>query len=353
MDIQQIASTNQSQSELKNQNANVLIIISLIFLFFSVTGNAGGIDNCTTAPSSSLVVNVKDKGAKGDGITDDTAAIQAAVNQVAGTGGTVLVPDGTYLIDAITSIQIKSDMTLQMSKDTLLKALPNSKDGYNIIKIIGASNINVIDGTLIGDRDEHSGVSGQWGMGINLHSATNIAINGVTARNCWGDGFYIAGASKNIKFCSVIADNNRRQGMSIISVDGMVVKNSIFKNTGGTAPQAGIDLEPNKKDTITNVQIVNSQFIGNKGYGIQLSQGAGSTNEVTIDGNTISSNAGGILTYNTTGHKIINNVLKDNQNYGIRLNGSKGNTVTGNTVTGKNGIKDEVGGNTVSGNILN
>jgi hypothetical protein len=31
---------------------------------------------CVTAPKSSLVVNVKDKGAKGDGQTEDTAAIQ-------------------------------------------------------------------------------------------------------------------------------------------------------------------------------------------------------------------------------------------------------------------------------------
>jgi len=40
------------------------------------------------------VVNVKDYGAKGDGVTDDTAAIQAAI----ATGKTVFVPEGQFLI---------------------------------------------------------------------------------------------------------------------------------------------------------------------------------------------------------------------------------------------------------------
>ena len=56
---------------------------------------------CVVAPKSPLVVNVRDKGAKGDGRTDDTEAIQAAIDEVGGTGGTVLVPGGTYMVDAV------------------------------------------------------------------------------------------------------------------------------------------------------------------------------------------------------------------------------------------------------------
>ena len=326
-------------------------------MFFGIISNASGSDNCSTAPTSSLVVNVKDKGAKGNGINDDTAAIQAAIDEVKGTGGTVLVPDGTYMIDAITRIQIKNNMTLRMSRGTILKAIPNGKDNYSIINITGTSNINVIDGTLVGERDEHTSTSGEWGMGITLRGATNVVIEGVTARNFWGDGFYISGASKNVSFCSVNADNNRRQGMSIISVDGMVVKNSVFKNTVGTPPQAGIDFEPNAEDTISNVQIVNSKFIDNKGFGIELVQWAKHSliKNVTLDGNTISGNlAGGIKLHNkTTGHRLVNNLLKDNQGYGILLQQEvRGNTVTRNTVIGKNGIRDIGGGNTVFDNNL-
>ncbi|SOD30557.1 Pectate lyase superfamily protein [Variovorax sp. YR752] len=45
------------------------------------------------------VVSVKDFGAKGDGSTDDTAAIQAAINSFS-SGGTLYFPAGTYMISS-------------------------------------------------------------------------------------------------------------------------------------------------------------------------------------------------------------------------------------------------------------
>ena len=57
-------------------------------------------EDCAKPPSSPLVLNVRDKGARGDGSSDDTVSIQAAIDEIAGTHGTVLVPDGTYLVNA-------------------------------------------------------------------------------------------------------------------------------------------------------------------------------------------------------------------------------------------------------------
>src|SRR5437899_5759912 len=46
--------------------------------------------------TQSGVNNVRDFGAKGDGVTDDTAALQAAITQA--SGGIVFVPAGTYVV---------------------------------------------------------------------------------------------------------------------------------------------------------------------------------------------------------------------------------------------------------------
>ena len=56
------------------------------------------IDKVLYVSDGSLVVNVRDYGATGNGITDDAKAIQAAVAAVTGTGGTVYFPPGTYTV---------------------------------------------------------------------------------------------------------------------------------------------------------------------------------------------------------------------------------------------------------------
>ncbi len=57
------------------------------------------------------MINVKDFGAKGDGITDDTAAIQTAVDQFGDEGGTLLFPSGTY--------EVKSEILISKIRVTL------------------------------------------------------------------------------------------------------------------------------------------------------------------------------------------------------------------------------------------
>ncbi len=245
---------------------------------------------CSAPPPAKLTVNVRDRGAKGDGRTDDTAAIQKAINEVGGTGGAVVVPHGVYMVDAggPKRLHLQSRMTLRLAPGATLKVIPNAVEHYSLLTITGVSNVHVVGGTLEGDRHHHQSQGGQWGMGITLGEGTEkVVISQVTAKSMWGDGFFIAGA-KHVALCSVVADNNRRQGLSIVDGQDVLVTNSVFKNTQGTPPSAGIDLEPFKHEqTIANVRILRSKFLDNAGPGILISASKGAPNisSVEITGN--------------------------------------------------------------------
>ena len=67
--------------------------------------------------------NVKDFGAVGDGVTNDTAAVQRAID----AGGTVVFPPGTYLCG---TLYLKSHGGLKLEAGSVLLASPDKKD-YN------------------------------------------------------------------------------------------------------------------------------------------------------------------------------------------------------------------------------
>jgi uncharacterized repeat protein (TIGR02543 family) len=297
------------------------------------------------------VLDVKSIGAKGDGVTDDTAALQSAVEQVAGTGGTVFVPDGTYIINPITHLNLKSNMNLSMASGAVLKAKPVSSDSYAVVNLNGISNVTITGGTIQGERDQHSGTTGQWGHGFTILGSDHVTITGTTSKNCWGDGFYVGANGTTpcsvIRMTNVLADNNRRQGMSIIHANDMIIDHCTFKNTGGQAPEAGIDIEPNENNTVSNVTIQNSTISNNGRTGITLYKNHNAkwvnsfVTDITITGciidNNVSANLGsmsGILIDGPTAYTITNNFVRNNGHHGVYLFVTNGSTVTGNTITG-------------------
>lgn len=78
-------------------------------------------------------VNVRSFGAKGDGVADDTAAIQAAIDAGA-TGGYVRAPAGTYLLSA--SLQLPDNVVFDCRGATF-RAASNS---LTMLKNAGTSS---------------------------------------------------------------------------------------------------------------------------------------------------------------------------------------------------------------------
>ncbi|MBP1584404.1 MAG: glycoside hydrolase family 28 protein, partial [Lachnospiraceae bacterium] len=65
-----------------------------------------------------VTVNVKDLGAKGDGVSDDTVFIQSAIS-LCPEGSRVLIPEGRYLI---TSVFLKSGINIELAKGAVIAA---------------------------------------------------------------------------------------------------------------------------------------------------------------------------------------------------------------------------------------
>lgn len=91
-------------------------------------------------PADAGIASVKDYGAVGNGSTDDTAAIQAGIDAVsAAGGGTLLLPEGTYIA---AGLQMKASVYLQGSGEraTTLK-LKNSANTYLIADTRYVNNV--------------------------------------------------------------------------------------------------------------------------------------------------------------------------------------------------------------------
>lgn len=132
------------------------------------------------------VVSVKDFGAVGDGVTDDTAAIQAAINAVAARtyGGTVYFPAGQYAVTTTLTVPAK----VSLLGEAIGVRQGNNQQCGSVLYKKHASDCVVFNKTVAG-----------W------QSATNIGIVGVDAANTGGNGFVINTSDVVLNSCKVWA----------------------------------------------------------------------------------------------------------------------------------------------------
>ena len=118
--------------------------------------------------------NVRDFGAKGDGIALDTSAVQSAIDACnRDKGGTVLVPAGTFVIG---TVEMKSNVTLHVAAGGTLLGSADGKQYHAVdaIPLAGDSTLNDGNVALIFAVDAHhfaiEGPGTIDGQGIQFHS---------------------------------------------------------------------------------------------------------------------------------------------------------------------------------------
>mgnify|MGYP003296668968 CR=1 FL=1 len=113
-------------------------------------------------------------------------------------------------------------------------------------------------------------------VGIGIWGSSNVTIYNAKVSYCWGDGIYLGQANslincKNINIQSPWLKKNRRSGLSVTGVDGLLIDNLYSGYSDGTSPFSGINFEPNNSTSeFKNVRINNPKTESNKN-GIQIS----------------------------------------------------------------------------------
>jgi parallel beta-helix repeat protein len=347
------------------------MLLILITIFISVTFSLKN--------TNKEVIDVTEFGAKPNDLTDDTEAIQDAVDYAAKVGGIVHFPKGTFMVNADPisgTIKLNDNQEIRMEKETTLKVIPNSLSNHVIFLIKDKQNVKISGGNLKGDRYEHQSNKGEYGHGIIINgNSQNVVISDLHLSDFWGDGIYIGGNEtyktypSNIKIINCIADNNRRQGLSITAGKYIIVQDSTFSNTNGTAPEAGIDLERNApyQLPLENVTLSNNKLINNNGYGLMFVY----TNNNMAENNKILKNKkGGVYlggeanNVKTNKNTVANNTINDNggdtstelSGNGVFLNFASDNTITDNEIFNNktNGVHllNRVGNNVIENNLI-
>lgn len=210
--------------------------------------------------------------------TNATVFLQKAID----SGARKVIVDNTGSPWIIDPIKLRSDLELVFAPGVRVAALKGSYRSKGACMFFGSNVDNVTlrsEGGAVLEmhktdyQNQPDYTFSEHRHCISFRGAHNIVIRDLTIRSSGGDGIYISSSSRrgpcrNVLIENVVSDNHHRQGISIISAVDLAIRNCKFTNTSGTAPQCGIDLEPNNsKDMLVNNVIENCDFYGNAASG--------------------------------------------------------------------------------------
>ncbi|MBF7142738.1 MULTISPECIES: M10 family metallopeptidase C-terminal domain-containing protein [Pseudomonas] len=327
------------------------------------------------------VFNVKNYGAVGDGRTDDTQAIQAAIDAAAAAGGgTVYVPGSNYSVSAQASgsvLVLKDNVQLKgnfADKPTFTLVKGSTSDIDGIVHISG-DNTSITNLNVDGNSAKVSGLV----SGLSIGDGIGVTLYNVAAVNATGVGIDLRSEGSQVTASSVYAEGNLQSGIVASGLVNSSLSDVITRENKGdglrvTGPLTVQDVETSqnsgnglalKGDTegrTATVTAGSSHYNQLDGVHIEGANGA------VVDHLSLVSNAGSAISvYASTGTELAANTLRDNATAGaaanILLQDSTGSHVHGNTIgegyayidlSGTYGVEErgESNGNRVDDNFI-
>lgn len=156
----------------------------LVVLLAGCGGSSDGATaDTTTTTEPEKVCSPMDHGAKGDGTTLDTEALQATIDDCA--GGVVEVPSGTY---STGSLVLPSGSTLRLADDAVLRGTTDLADWTEkaLIWVSEADDVVIEGGTIEGNGphwwEEFKAGRRRAGNVVQIADSTNVTVRDVTLR---------------------------------------------------------------------------------------------------------------------------------------------------------------------------
>jgi Ca2+-binding RTX toxin-like protein len=290
-----------------------------------------------------MIYNVKDFLAKGNGTTDDTLAIQRAIDDAAKAGGgQVYVPAGTYIVSGRDEpgdgcLMLKNNVELYgagMGK-TIIKVADGSDTKITgvIRSAYGEQNhdFGVSDLTIDGNRAHTTGKIDGWFNGYipgKVGHDSNVTLDAVEIKNCSGYGFDPHEQTWNLLIKNSVAHGNGLDGF----VADFLVGSRFENNTSYANDRHGFNVVTSTHDfTLTN----NTAY-GNGSTGMVLQRGdedIPAPSAITLSGGSIYGNKAEGLLIKLVHDVHVNGVdIHDNARSGVRLYGSSDVALLNNSI---------------------
>lgn len=181
-------------------------------------------------------VSVKDFGAVGNGIADDTLKIQAAIDFVKGIGGSVFLPTGTYKITDTIVIDT-SDYSVGVilygdGRNTVISQTAAGKDAIHFSTTQFLQNSGLRDLKIVCDSDAGHCINIVYGCTTCFISNVDLEQSNPNKSVLYGDYTVFGGGVYDTKFSGgswYCATNSAASGVRFIA-KGTIFNENIFEN---------------------------------------------------------------------------------------------------------------------------